>query len=360
MSVAEDSQQSRTSQQKFRPVPLQLPGVTRQLPPVEEQLSFPASPSRPAAQPMAPGPSPLRGPQPLFIGTRPLPDVDISSGSTGALPTTSPLPPATGQLPSLGKIGLREMEEALTGAFAVTRTTTALRQPVVIRGSGKKSPGTMRAPQGRRWVVSIAGTMVLLCIMALTLMAGLPIGSEAHQGFNPFRPIINWVQGGNSNLSLQAQLQATATAVTHTGQYDPGSGPAPGNGGYNQGYTPPAPGGGSGNHFAFGNCTYWASLLYHQMTGYWVPWLGDAWAWTGGAYSSGWVVSSQPIVPSIIVLQPGVQGAGYAGHVAVVIGINKDGSVLTSNMNWYQYGGGWDRVSYVTFHPGYGVSFVWF
>jgi surface antigen len=63
-------------------------------------------------------------------------------------------------------------------------------------------------------------------------------------------------------------------------------------------------------------------------------------------------------VPSIIVLQSGVQGASYFGHVAVVERINADGSVYTSDYNWYA-NGGWDTLSYWTFTPGPGVSFVW-
>jgi surface antigen len=99
-------------------------------------------------------------------------------------------------------------------------------------------------------------------------------------------------------------------------------------------------------------------MRYHALTGYWVPWLGNAYQWAYGASSSGWIVSSTPRVPSIIVLQSGVQGASYIGHVAVVERINADGSVYTSDYNWYS-NGGWDILSYVTFTPGPGVSFVW-
>jgi surface antigen len=112
------------------------------------------------------------------------------------------------------------------------------------------------------------------------------------------------------------------------------------------------------NRFAYGQCTYWANLRYHELTGYWVPWQGDAYQWVAGAEQYGWIVSSQPHVPSIIVLQPGVQGASSYGHVAVVERINPDGSVYTSNYNWYA-NGGWNRLSYATFYPGPGVAFVW-
>ncbi|TMD71450.1 MAG: CHAP domain-containing protein, partial [Chloroflexi bacterium] len=106
-------------------------------------------------------------------------------------------------------------------------------------------------------------------------------------------------------------------------------------------------------------CTYWADLRYHQLTGFWVPWGGNAWEWAAGASASGWNVSSSPHVPSIIVLQPGVQGAGGFGHVAVVERINSDGTVYTSNWNWYGNGGGWATWSSWDFTPGPGVSFVW-
>ncbi len=114
------------------------------------------------------------------------------------------------------------------------------------------------------------------------------------------------------------------------------------------------------DHFTFGQCTYYASMRYHQLSGQWVPWSGKAYQWAYGARQFGWVVSSKPRTPSIIVLQPGVQGAGWLGQVAIVESINPDGSVLTSGWNWYgTYGGGWARLSVVTFRPGSGVSFVW-
>ncbi len=185
-----------------------------------------------------------------------------------------------------------------------------------------------------------------------TLLAVVPAGTNAEKGFNPFRPIMNWVEGSNNNPSLLAEQAATVTAVTRDG-YQPSS---------NQPYSglPAPPAGTSGyDGFTYGQCTYYADFRYHQLTGNWVPWGGDAWAWAAGARAYGWNVSSIPHVPSIIVLQPGVQGAGYFGHVAVVEGINKDGSVYATNWNWYANGGGWARWSSWNFSPGPGVSFVW-
>jgi surface antigen len=245
----------------------------------------------------------------------------------------------------------RALPDIQTGALPTPfarSTTTALRQPIVIRGTGKKSSGIARPPKGRRWVISASVVFLMMLISLGTAMAVAPAGGEGAHSFNPFQFVSNLVKSNSSNPSLVAQQAATATAITHQGS-----------GSYNP---PPVPyyGGGSGglNRFAFGQCTYWANMRYHALTGFWVPWSGNAYQWYYGASASGWVVSSTPKVPSIMVLQPGVQGASWLGHVAIVESINKDGSVYTSNYNWYN-GGGWDILSYYTFHPGPGVSFVW-
>lgn len=326
MSSAEDRQNSVTTGS------LQLPGLVSQLSPVD-QLSFPDT----AAQPFGTPQSTNQLPAPVV--TRPL---------------FNPKTP-----PAITPPGItRNLPELHTGALPPVRnTTTALRQPVVIPKTGKKSTGTMRPPQGRRWVVHLAATVLLVFIAVGTLMAVVPAGTNGEAGFNPFRPILNMAQGSNSNPNfLLAQQAATVTAVTRDG-YESGN--------TNQTYSglPTAPPSISGNGgydgFTYGQCTFWADYRYHQLTGYWVPWGGDAYAWAYGAQASGWIVSGSPHVPSIIVLQAGVQGAGPFGHVGVVERINSDGSVYVSNWNWYNNGGGWGTLSYWTFHPGPGVSFVW-
>lgn len=338
MSSVEDRQNSENGQygQAFSGGSLQMPGLVTQLSPVN-QLSFPntVSPIPPASQPAVTSP------------LTPLTPFQSSAGGTRPLPQPLLLPNVTRNL---------SLTETQTGALtSVKNTTTALRQPVVIPRTGKVSRGTMRPPKGRRWVMHLSATVVLVLIAIGTLMTVLPAGSNGEAGFNPFQPILNFATGGNSNPNLLAQQAATVTAVTQDG-YESGKTttyaglPTP----------PPGVAGTSGyDGFTYGQCTYWADYLYHQMTGFWVPWGGNAWQWAGGAAASGWVVSSTPHVPSIIVLQPYVQGAGGYGHVAVVIGINADGSVHTSNWNWYANGGGWARTSYWDFRPGPGVSFVW-
>lgn len=272
----------------------------------------------------------------------PFPELPAQSDSVTRPLVAQSSPEVTRNLPALR-----------TGTLQLQRpTTTALRQPVVIPATGKKSSGTMRPPRGRRWVIQIAATAMLVLFAVGALLVAAPAGLANEIKGGPFQPLMSWVQGNNSNPSLLAMQAATVTAVTQDGYQPPHPVNNPG--------LPQAPAGESGSDgFTFGQCTWWADYYYHQLTGFWVPWGGDAWEWANGASAYGWNVSSSPHVPSIIVLQPGVQGAGGYGHVAVVTAINGNGSVTTSTMNWYAGGGGWDRVSTWVFNPGPGVSFVW-
>lgn len=335
MSSVEDRQNRATVEQKTTGRTLQLPGLVDQLSPVE-QLSFPQASQH-------------------SFGTRLLPESHYLYQSAQGI--TRPL---SEPISSLGVT--RSLPEVQTGAMASLRTTTtSLRQPVVIRSTNKKSTGTMRPPKGRSWVVQLSVTIVLLLMAVGTLLAVAPAGTSGEMGFNPFRPIINWAEDGNSNPSLLAQQAATATVVKQATSQptNPSSGNSTGS--YQNNPIPPAPPSGSNGYdgFSYGQCTYWADLRYHQLTNNWVPWGGDAWQWASGARAYGWNVSSSPHVPSIIVLQPGVQGAGGLGHVGVVERINPDGTVYVTNWNWFNNGGGWARWSWWDFTPGPGVSFVW-
>jgi surface antigen len=113
---------------------------------------------------------------------------------------------------------------------------------------------------------------------------------------------------------------------------------------------------GTGNGYPQGQCTYYADSRYHELTGYYVPWSGNARDWATQALAYGWTVSSTPIVPSIVCLQAGIQGAdGTYGHVGVVESIGK-GTVIASNQNWGPYPA---NVTDVTFSVGPGVSFIY-
>jgi surface antigen len=320
MSSFDERQSSVTSSKT-------IPGLVIQLSPVE-QLPFPDSSPPPGKTTLQ-----LEFPGSPYV-TLPLSD----PGTTQDLNDYATNPRVTGVL-----------SETNTGAlsFPSTSTTTALRQPIVIRGTLKKKQHVIHPPKGRKWIISIAAIVLLVFISLGTAFAASPLNGGSGHLPNPIQFVANLVHSSNNSPSLVAQ-QATATAVSQQDGFDPGPGVG----------IIPQPGAGGLNRFAFGQCTYWTNMRYHALTGYWVPWLGDAYQWSYGAAASGWIVSSKPHVPSIIVLQSGVQGASWAGHVAIVERINSDGSVFTSNMNWYA-NGGWDIVSYVTFYPGPGVTFVW-
>ncbi len=339
MSLFEKSQRSTSG--------LQLPGLVHQLSPTE-QLPFPES--SPSFTETTPHLHSTRTPGPAT----PAPDVTYTPGITQPLPGEGNATGVTQQLPfNASPAVTRLLPDLQTGTLPTIRTTTSLRQPIVIRGSGKKSTGTMRPPTGRRWVISSA---ILGMMVVLTLLTGfvvVPLATGNHYGFSLFQGGTSLYKNSDpSNPNFVAQQAATATAIVRQDGYQPG------------GYTnaPTTYTGGPGvtpDRFSFGQCTYWADMEYHNKTGFWVNWIGNAYQWASGARAAGWVVSSTPKVYSIIVLQPYVEGAGYYGHVAVVEHINSDGSVVTSTMNWYAGGGGWDRVSTWIFSPGSGVLFVW-
>jgi surface antigen len=325
-SFLEKDQSATKTEQSLSTTPLPFPEPVSQELPVP-QLPFPDSPPQDIFQPPGITP-PLTDPTPAPAVTRPL---------EGYIP----LPIVTRVLPELQ-----------TGALSNDRNPGInLRQPIVIRGTGKKSSGSMRPPKGRRLVIHIAVTALLILIVLGTLMAVVPTGSEGTSRLNPFTTLMNFANNNSRNTALLPQQAATATAVTQDG-FDPGNGTYAGVQG-----APADATGGSLDRFFYGQCTYWANMRYHELTGHWVPWLGNAAQWYYGARMSGWAVSAMPHVPSILVLQPGVQEAGWYGHVAIVEKINSDGSVLTSNWNWQ---GSWARETLVTFRPGSGVSFLWF
>jgi surface antigen len=112
------------------------------------------------------------------------------------------------------------------------------------------------------------------------------------------------------------------------------------------------------NVFPQGQCTWWANQRYFQLHGTYVPWRtgADAWQWVARAHEYHWHVSPDPVPGSIIVLQPGVEGAYGLGHVAVVEKLLGKGRVLASTMNW---GTAPWKVQYVVYNAGPGVAFIY-
>ena len=115
---------------------------------------------------------------------------------------------------------------------------------------------------------------------------------------------------------------------------------------------------GSGGFYSwtFGQCTWWAQNKRRDEN---LMHMGNAQYWAGGAAGRGYKVGSTPAANATVVFQPGVQGAGGAGHVAHVEAVYPDGWFLVSEMNFYWNGGGNARVDYRFAHSGYGVSFIY-
>jgi surface antigen len=230
--------------------------------------------------------------------------------------------------------------------------------PVVIPGSGNRlshRKSAVPAKTKHRVLLHASVVFVLGLFILTTLLTVLPLGKDGQAlGLGGLLQDLgmNMVSSNSKNSALVGPQAATATAIMQNDGFDPGVDVSRA---YNAslGITY------GSNNFPYGQCTAWANERYHTLTGYYVEWTGNAYQWAYNAsLHPGWVVSSTPHVPSIVVFQPGVQySSPLYGHVGVLEGINPDGSLSTSNMNVYGYGFG--AVAYLTNYAGPGVSFVW-
>jgi surface antigen len=275
------------------------------------------------------------------------PSADVSQANAPASSqgrATSPLPaPVTSKLlpPLDGRI--------ITGGLG----STSSRAPIVIKGDLKRpeplpprSREAHRKHSKRLWIL---GTAMLVITIAATLLAATPQGRDLtlRLSGNPVASVGSLSNGQQGSSASSISAQATATWMYQNDGYDP----------YSHGQVIVSDGK-SSLPWPYGQCTYWANFRYHQLTGFWVQWTGNADQWFLGAQKAGWDYAQKPPVgiPSIIVLMPYVQGAGWLGHVAVVE--SQTGNVVhTSNMNW-GYGGS-THVEDVDFTLGPGVYFVW-
>ena len=256
-----------------------------------------------------------------------------------------------GTIRSLSGVGTMRSQAGLS---ADGTEEGAPRAPVVIKGEMKKhrTPQlSARSHMKRRLLVSGSGVLIFLLVSVFALLIASPLGQNIGLKFSVPSTGGSLISENSSNLDLVVQATATAASYQHNDGYDP----------YSNGGVTISDGSGSLN-WPVGQCTFWANYRYHELTGHWVSWTGNADQWVAGARAAGWNVSSQPHVPSIIVLMPYVQGAYGYGHVAIVESEDDNASpivVHTSNMNWFNGGGGWDRESNYDFTVGPGVYFVW-
>lgn len=223
------------------------------------------------------------------------------------------------------------------------------RTQVVIRGSRKRSTVSARPPQARAWVVQLAVLSLVLVIAVTTLLTISPIARGNGASFTLANSAINQTKGQNNSSNFVTSQQDNQNGVDPNANASLAGAPT---------LQPSIPIVDSAQstlwRFPYGQCTYWADLRYHELSGYWVSWSGDAWQWSYGASNAGWHVSTTPRIHSIVVMQPGVDGAGGVGHVAIVESINADGSIHVSNYNW-----GSPVYSELDFPVVSGMTFVW-
>lgn len=230
---------------------------------------------------------------------------------------------------------------------------TQNRVPMVIKGEMKRAeplpPRSRKAIRRHRKRLWVLGMAMLVATIGATLLFATPQGHELTMKIDPNQTKnTGTVITHQQNTSMgNVSAQATATYMYEQDGYDP----------YSNGQVTVSDGANS-LPWPYGQCTYWANYRYHQLTGYWVQWTGNADQWFLGAQEAGWDYSQKPPigVPSIIVLMQYVQQAGWLGHVAVVESVS--GNVVhTSNMNWGYMG--YTHVEDVDFTIGPGVYFVW-
>ena len=109
-------------------------------------------------------------------------------------------------------------------------------------------------------------------------------------------------------------------------------------------------------HSYFGVCT-WYAWYRHQSEP--LMRLGNAAQWAYNAGSYGLRTGSTPAVGATAVFQPGVEGAGGGGHVAVVEQVLGGGWFIVSEMNFGLNGGGWGRIDWRYAYVAPGVSFIY-
>jgi len=344
----------------------------------------------------------LRKPVPSLglLSSENSPTTPLPVHKAGGEPETAILP---AQLPQMSPVQYSPLTPVSTRQLSllnnrpgVTRVLTEAsaggtggeRPPVVIKGNMKRPLPPLPLPhevhKKRRLFVSVTGLSILLLITVLALVIATPLGHDVGMGFDTLRSGNNsLVNSANNTITLVSQATATAVYNQQNDGYSGGNLITDGSGSLN---------------WPLGQCTYWANYRYHQLTGFWVTWSGNADQWVAGAQAAGWQVSQAPHIPSILVMMPYTQGASGYGHVAVVESIVSNGSrsntsggnntsasgtpgtgtptptstptptpppasgpiiVHTSNFNWYANGGGWDTLSYVDFSTGPGIYFIW-
>lgn len=145
---------------------------------------------------------------------------------------------------------------------------------------------------------------------------------------------ISGLQVGEQIIIPNASQTATTAAAIVAGSGAASSAAFPWGNGPMYGY----------NGYDYGYCTWYVATQVNVPANW-----GNASTWAYYARLSGWHVSSAPTIGSI------AQKGGGEGHVAIVTGVNPDGSVTVRDMNGFA---GWGRVGSGTVSSGFFQNFI--
>jgi surface antigen len=118
----------------------------------------------------------------------------------------------------------------------------------------------------------------------------------------------------------------------------------------------------STNPGPWGECTWGAESMFN---GYFLPGRymntfgpnnGDAKYWATNASGHRWAIGSIPRIGSMVVFQPGKNGAGWHGHVAWVTEVYPSSNKITIRETNFYYYHGWDTRTIV---PASGVQYIY-
>jgi len=302
----------------------------------------------------------------------------------GPLPGTRPLQETQADMAArqssnrLLAVPCPDLAQALSGRSGQS-TTTALHMPLAIKAEMKRVVPTISHLQERdRRMLALLAPLLLLLITGGILLAATPLSHETPASLN--QSLVQSQQGNTLIQSKSSDLNNLAAhapgdslpqqAFSSKSAYGKGKTSAhtrasaskrtTANNHASIRNTIAAAISGASLRWPVGQCTFWANERYHELSGYWVPWHGDAGEWVSGARRANWHVSTRPHIPAIIVLLPGVEGASSEyGHVAVAEKLLDSATVEASTMNWFANGGGFDIQSSWNYTVGSGVYFVW-
>jgi surface antigen len=214
---------------------------------------------------------------------------------------------------------------ALAARFNVTQKAL-VKQNKHMDGNVLETNQTVCVPKKTQAVVSMKATHAIDVVARTSVQPMQTLYFRARAVPAPAKkPATIGAQVVNASpLPITSSIEPSQNAPTLLAQGAPGSVMAP------------IGAGGRTNPYPYPACTWWADQRYYQIHGVFVPWTNNAmaWQWSTRASEFGWRVSGTPRVGSILVLQPGVQGAGPYGHVAVVEEVLDNYHVIASSMNW--------------------------